>query len=264
MANRCRCFALSRLAGRAVFVLIAALSAGCTGRFSTQTEYLAPDFTRESLRGRTVAVLPPLGAAAAYEAELAGVALGLQEAGAKVRILPSHDAEVRLDHAHGSAQTAADETGNESLLDSTCGEEPIPPVLPEPSAIFDPHATYVLVVHFTDASIYRAYRTPRDRGGGGRTAAVSRTSGRRIGLRFTLVRQSDGAAEWVAAGSGDMWRQRTAAAPGVAPAALTVDDDLGAGNLPLYPTPPSAKMVSKRLVRRFIAVLPSPPTLQPN
>lgn len=260
---------ISASARRAALLLLISgtlLCAGCAGRFSTETEYLAPGFTRESLRGRTVAVIPPAtpaGMAGLYEDELAGIAQGMREAGARVVIAVP---------AAGAAATGGATAASPQFLRD--GGSPAAPaeaahVFALPQAVLSDvtptdHATYRMNVDFTDATVYRAYAAPRDRGGDGRASAASRTSGRRVGLRFTLVRASDGEARWVAAGSGELWRTRTATAPGAAPAALTVDDDLASGNLPLYPPPPPAETVSRRLVRRLLALVPSPPPLQPS
>src|SRR5687767_12539370 len=42
----------------ALAAVLPALCGGCASRFTTETQYLAPGFTRGSLRGQTVAVLP--------------------------------------------------------------------------------------------------------------------------------------------------------------------------------------------------------------
>jgi hypothetical protein len=72
-------------------VAIALFSGGCAGRYVTRTEYLAPDFTRASLRGRTVAVMPATDGPAQDQGELAGVARSLHDAGARVRLIETSD-----------------------------------------------------------------------------------------------------------------------------------------------------------------------------
>ena len=273
MRNACLRSAAARRASMFLLVTAAlAATGGCAGRFSTHTDYLAPGFTRESLRGRTVVVVSPAtaaGAAGLYRGELAGVAAGLREAGARVEFAAAPPAG-RVGDVQGAAVNDASETGSGATGGDACSLAPIDPAvsavqpMDEAALPVGDRAAYYMLVDFTDAAIYRAYAAPHDRGGDGRAAAASRTSGRRVGLRFALVRGSDRTAQWVAGGKGELWRTRTAAAPGAAPAALTVDDDLGAGNLPLYPPPPRPQAVSSRLVRRLLAVLPSPPALQPN
>jgi hypothetical protein len=86
-----------RLSRPAQFAALAAVAislfcVGCAGRYVTRTEYLAPDFTRASLRGRTVAVMPATdGPAAQDQGELAGVARSLHDAGARVRLIETQD-----------------------------------------------------------------------------------------------------------------------------------------------------------------------------
>ena len=241
----------------------AALCGGCAGRFSTQTDYLAPGFTRESLRGRTVALVPPPGHADAFRNEVAGIALGMSEFGARVTVLPAGQNAAAAEGPLDTDQTVADGGAGFDTL-------PPPDATPPPGGAPATYPglrgsrSYVLLVEVTDALVYRAYAVPRDRGGAGRAAAASRTSGRRVGLRMTLLRPADGAAEWIAGGEGELSRSRTAAAPGAAPAAANVDDDLGGGNLPLYPPLPRADTLTRRLTRRLLAHVPSMPPLQPN
>lgn len=243
--------ARAHLAGVLLIASVGVLCGGCTGHFSTHTDYLAPGFTRESLQGRTVAVIPPPGGSTTYENELTGIAKGMREFGARVAVLPPRDGAAVPDMLLQSAETAADRTGDTDRPVHSAGEA-------------GSTGSYVLWVEITDASIYRAYAVPRDRGGAGRAAAAARTSGRHVGLRLTLLRRTDGVALWVATGKGEMWRSQTAAAPGAAPAAANVDDDIGGGNLPLYPPLPRADLLTRRLTRRLLAHVPSPPPLQPN
>src|SRR5215207_4527657 len=72
-----------------VLILVCAAGGGCASRFTAKNEYLAAGFTRESLRGRTVAVVPApeSDVAAAAAGELAGIALGMREAGARARLV---------------------------------------------------------------------------------------------------------------------------------------------------------------------------------
>jgi len=116
-------------------------------------------------------------------------------------------------------------------------------------------ASYLLLVDVTDADVYRAFAA--------RPAAASRTSGRRVGLRLALLRLSDGAAVWIAGGTGEMWETWTDER-GNAAVPATVDDDLRVGNAGLYPPPPDARVVSRRLTRRLLALVPTPAELQPN
>jgi hypothetical protein len=243
-------------------VIAAYLAGGCASRFSARTDYLAPGFNRESFRGKTVAVVPAGPAdAVAYEQELAGVIEGMHEAGARVRVeqqplLParalgtSRNQPAQFVHDVPPAATTQPRFLGVAVTPSRLGHEP--------------GAAYALVVRFTEAVVYRAYATPEDRGGPGFAAPAERTTGRRVGFRLELVRLADGEPQWVAHGTGDVWTSRTAAAPGAAPAAANVDDDLGGGNLNLYPAPPSALALSRRLVRRLLAHVPFPIEVQPN
>ena len=247
---------LARRASGALLALAAVLPAlcgGCASRFTTETQYLAPGFTRGSLRGQTVAVLPlaalptqapppasapapvdPARAAAStarYDegselegaAEVAGVARGLREAGARVRVLSSAD----------SAAVAA--------RPATVG------------------TSYLLVVRLTGADVYREF-VPRR--GGRMGEIVSRTTRRRVGLRLTLLRLPDARPVWLAGGTGEAWQTRAGPAdpdPSAAPGAGPRADDM-----PSYPPPPDPAVVSRRLTRRLIAHLPFATELEPN
>jgi len=227
------------------------LCTGCPGRFRTETYYVAPGFTVDSLRGKTVAVLPlaettatglatippptsapdPAPAAnpvasVASGREFAGVAGGLREAGARVRLLSPEEGRL----VAGRPRNVA--------------------------------AAYLLVVRLTGSDVYHALAPSRaDR-------AVSRTTGRRVGLRLTLLRLPDERPIWLAGGTGDDWvtRQGTAdvwpAGPDT-PAALESSDRF-AGALALYPPPPAPDSLSRRLTRRLIADLPLATELEPN
>src|SRR3954463_16343260 len=73
-----------------ILVLAAALCGGCAGRFSAQTEYVAAGFGKASIRGNTVAILPP--AEGNFAREVRGVTRGLGRAGAQVVALaPSEE-----------------------------------------------------------------------------------------------------------------------------------------------------------------------------
>jgi hypothetical protein len=238
---------------------------GCASRFSARTDYLAPGFDRDSFRGKTVAVVP-FGAAAnvgAHREELAGIVQGINEAGARARVVevpaPAKAADASRSQpaqpGDPPAATAAAPTTQPRLM----GLAVAPRRLARSTG-----AAYALVVRFTDAVVYRAYARPEDRGGVGHAAAAERTSGRRVGIELELVRLADGEPQWVAHGTGEAWRSRTAAAPGAMPAAANVDDDIGGGNLDLYPDPPAAAALSRRLVRRLLAHVPFPVEVQPS
>jgi hypothetical protein len=250
---------------RATFLLAvfaACLAGGCAGRFSARTDYLAPGFNRESFRGKTVAVVPAGPAdAAAYEQELAGVIEGMHEAGARAQVVrePLPPAGAMSTQPNQPAQWVDDTPPTATTRPRLLGMAVTPSRLGHETG-----AAYALVVRFTEAVVYRAYATPEDRGGPGFAAPAERTTGRRVGFRLELVRLADGEPQWVAHGTGDVWSSRTAAAPGAAPAAANVDDDLGGGNLNLYPAPPSALVLSRRLVRRLLAHVPFPIEVQPN
>ncbi len=226
--------------------LLAVLSAGCASRFTVETNYVAPGFTIEALRGKTVAVLPlaetaspatapvaaPTSAPAAAPApspaesrapsadaggEFAGVAGGLREAGARVRVLSPAEAD----------RVAA-----------------------RPASVA---AAYVLVVRVTGSGVYYA-SAPRHVGRGGEF--LSRTTGRRVGLRLALLRARDARPVWVAAGTGEAWETRGGRG----------DADAGsiAGDFALYPPAPAPDWISRRLTRRLIAHLPYATELEPN
>jgi hypothetical protein len=243
-------------------VVVTVLAGGCASRFSARTDYLAPGFNRESFRGKTVAVVPAgPDDAAAYEQELAGVIEGMHEAGARLSVVrqPLPPAKAMATWRNQPAQSVDDTEPAATTQPRFMGL-----AVPPPRLGHETRAAYALAVRFTEAVIYRAYATPEDRGGAGRAAPAERTTGRRIGLRLELVRLADGEPQWVAHGTGEVWRTRTAAAPGALPAAANVDDDLGGGNLNLYPAPPSALVLSRRLVRRLLAHVPFPIEVQPN
>jgi hypothetical protein len=247
-------------------VVAAVTCGGCASRFSAKTDYLAPGFNRESLRGKAVAVVPagPAANPAAYADELAGILEGMHEAGAQVRVVqqPVPDPVVT-----DGTQFAPEPPGDvHSALDSPGSTRPRLMALAIPPRRLgrEPGAAYALVVRFTETVVYRAYATPHDRGGAGRAAAAERTTGRRVGVQLELVRLSDGEPQWAAHGTGEAWRSLTAAAPGAMPAAANVDDDIGGGNLNLYPDPPSAQSLSRRLVRRLLAHVPFPIEVQPS
>ena len=248
----CRCAALGPRAVVVGLILLCAAGGGCAGRFTAKNEYLAAGFTRESLRGRTVAVVAAEqgDVAAAAGGELAGIALGMREAGARARLAAPPDpdgpaAENRP--AAGAAEAAA--PAHTPRADARAFRD----TLRRWGRGGD--ASYLLLVDITDADVYRAFAA--------RPAAASRTSGRRVGLRLALLRLSDGAAVWIAGGTGEMWETWTDER-GNAAAPATVDDDLRVGNAGLYPPAPDARVVSRRLTRRLLALVPTPAELQPN
>jgi hypothetical protein len=231
-------------------IVVCAAGGGCASRFTAKNEYLAAGFTRESLRGRTVAVLPAPESDAAATGELAGIALGMREAGARARLVAPPDAP-------GPAAATRPVAGASNKVAA-------PAHTPRADArafrdmlrrLDRGDAAYLLLVDVTDADVYRAFAA--------RPAAASRTSGRRVGLRLALLRLSDGAAVWIAEGTGEMWETWTDAR-GDAAAPATVDDDLRVGNAGLYPPAPDARVVSRRLTRRLLALVPTPAELQPN
>jgi hypothetical protein len=246
-----------------LFVTVSLCAAGgCASRFSARTDYLAPGFNRDTFRGKTIAVVPSGGAdAGAYRQELAGIVQGMHEAGARVRVveLPAEAADTTPNRPAppdpGSAAMGSAATTQPRLMGLA-----ITPRRPGR----DTGAAYALVVRFTEAVVYRAYARPEDRGGAGRAAAAERTSGRRVGVELELVRLADGEPQWVAHGTGEVWRSHTAAAPGAMPAAANIDDDIGGGNLDLYPQPPGAAALARRLVRRLLAHVPFRVEVQPS
>jgi len=244
-------------AGFALLIVTASLSAagGCSSRFSARTDYLALGFNRDSFRGKVIAVVPSGTATdvGAYQEELAGIVQGIKEAGARARVI-DEPAPIEA-AAAGAVVTASSATTQPRLM----GLAVAPRRLGRGTG-----AAYALVVRFTDAAVYRAYARPDDRGGAGRAAAAERTSGRRVGVELELVRLADGEPQWVAHGSGEAWNSRNAAAPGAQPAAANVDDDIGGGNLDLYPDPPGAAALSRRLVRRLLAHVPFPVEVLPS
>jgi hypothetical protein len=248
------------------FVTVSLCTAGgCASRFFARTDYLAPGFNRDSFRGKTIAVVPSDAEmnVGAYHEELAGIVQGINEAGARARVVedpaPAGAADARL-----SQRAQRD--------DAAAATASAPTTQPRLMGLADrsrrlgrsTDAAYALVVRFTDAVVYRAYARPEDRGGAGRAAAAERTSGRRVGVELELVRLPDGEPQWVAHGSGEAWNSRTAAAPGAMPAAANVDEDIGGGNLDLYPDPPAAADLSRRLVRRLLAHVPFPVEVLPS
>ena len=221
--------------------------AGCASRYTTQTHFVAPGFTRGALRGQTVAVLPvsPAPQAAARGAsaqgdELDGIARGIREAGARVRVVAPE----------GGAADASADAGAMAEVARRAGVD----------------AAYLLVVRLTDADVYRSYAPRRDRGAGADAAVASRTSGRRVGLRLALLRLPDARPVWLAAGTGDVWQTRagSAAAPPGASIPLSLEEDLRGGHESLYPPPPPPQVVSRRLTRRLLADLPWATELEPN
>jgi hypothetical protein len=245
--------------GVAAACLAAVLCAGCAGRYVTRTEYLAPDFSRASIRGRTVAVMPATdGPAGLYEGELAGVARGMRDAGARVRVVDPPPSE-QVESTPVPPAAARDRV---ALLADFVGD-------PESDATRRAarrwgraaDAQYLLFVRVTDRDVLHQFTVPHD------TGAPRRATGRRVGLRLALVRLRDSAAVWVASGTAEAWEARAGGtgrpSPGLAFAA-TVDDDLAHGNLPLYPPPPPAPDLASRLTRRLLARVPSPVELEPN
>jgi hypothetical protein len=256
--------------GVAAACLLAMLCAGCAGRYVTRTEYLAPDFSRASIRGRTVAVIAATdGPAGRYGGELAGVARGMRDAGARVRLV---DPPPR-DPSDGAAAAPAGARDRVALLADFAGD-------PDSDATRraarrwarDVEAQYLLFVRVTDSDVVRAFTPAADAG------PPRRETGRRVGLRLALVRVRDSAVVWVASGTGEAWTPRpgpaAAARPsadrpatdrgGAGEAAATVDDDLDRGHLPLYPPPPPAQDLASRLTRRLLARVPLPVELEPN
>ena len=250
MACWCRCVTASPRAIVVWLIVACAAGGGCASRFTAKNEYLAAGFTRQSLRGRTVAVVPAPESDAVAVGELAGIALGMREAGARARLVAP------LDPAGPPAATRPAAGAVESL-------DPAHTPRADARAFRDTlrrwgrggEASYLLLVDVTDADVYRAFAA--------RPAAASRTSGRRVGLRLALLRLSDGAAVWIAGGTGEMWETWTDAR-GDAATPATVDDDLRVGNAGLYPPAPDARVVSRRLTRRLLALVPTPAELQPN
>jgi hypothetical protein len=225
---------------RPAILALAALLAcagGCTSRFTAKTQYLAPGFSRASLRGKTVAVMPVSSPSAAgaegYNEALAGIARGMGEEGARARLVPP-----ARDTADPAALLAAARSAGAA------------------------DAAYLLLVRITGAGPYRAYAPGRYDGPAGRPTAT-RTAGRRVGMDLALVRAADGAPLWSARGTGDAWRTRTDVAPR-ATAAATLDEDLRGGNAHFYPPPPAAQDLTIRLVRRLIARVPVETALEPN
>ena len=250
--------------------LAAALCAGCGGRYVTRTEYIAPGFTKAALRGRTVAVVPPAdgpasAAAAADAGELAGVVRGLREAGARVRVLPPP----------GTADAPLPEA---AAADPVTASHPAPPY--QPVALMadfaDPYSDaaseaarrwgraadsrYLLVVRVTDGGVFHEYARRKKSDGADLSHLAGRTTGLRLGLRLALVRLADASTLWVASGTGEARAERLHGPAGGA----TADDDLKAGNAPLYPPPPSPQAVAASLTRRLLARVPNPTELEPN
>ena len=225
---------LARPAGAILLWLIGVLCGGCAGRFTAKTEYLAAGFTRDALRGRTVAVLPEAPEAggrdgASFGPAVDGVASGIREAGARVRVVSPAD------------PSDADEG------------------TPRPASDVD--AAYLLVVRLVDVDEYRRYAPHA--GGFASAPAATRTSGRRMRIRLALLRLPDRAAVWLATGRGEMWNKRTVETIDGAPADASVHQDLFR-NADLYPAPPGARVVSSRLTRRLLADVPPLVELQPN
>jgi hypothetical protein len=127
-------------------------------------------------------------------------------------------------------------------------------------------AAYLLVVRLTGSDVYHALAPHRR----GRVTdrAVSRTTGRRVGLRLTLLRLPDELPVWLAGGTGDVWVTREGPADarpaGHDTPATPETGDRFAGGLALYPPPPAPERLSRRLTRRLIADLPVATELEPN
>jgi hypothetical protein len=210
---------------------------GCTSRFTATTKYLAPGFSRASLRGKTVAVMsvsPPSSAGAdEFGDALAGIARGMGEEGARARVVPP---------ARDTADPAA-------LLAAARG-----------AGAAD--AAYLLLVRITGAGPYRTYAPGHYDGPAGRPTAT-RTSGRRVGMDLALLRATDGAPLWSARGTGDAWHTRTDVMPR-ATAAATLEEDLRTGNEHFYPPPPAPEALATRVMRRLIARVPVETALEPN
>jgi len=239
--------------------LMTLLCVGCAGRYVTRTEYLAPDFTRTSIRGRTVAIVPATDdAATASRGELAGVARGLRDAGARVRVIdPTPAAQPAAARLGPSDFTPAPADRVALLADFTGGPDSDAARREAQRMGQNVNAQYLLFVRVTDGEIFHRFTPPHDPGAGPPT----RASGRRVGLRLALVRLRDSAAVWVASGTGESWATRSDASGA---AATNVEADLAAGNLPLYPPPPPAPDLASRLTRRLLARVPLPVEIEPN
>ena len=96
-------------------------------------------------------------------------------------------------------------------------------------------------------------------------APAERTTGRRVGLRFELVRLADEEPQWVAHGTGDGLAHPHRPPPpaphrrrqrGRRPGRRKPE--------PLPPLPPAPLILSRRLVRRLLAHVPFPIEVQPN
>jgi hypothetical protein len=262
-SRRGRVGGCSRVFG--VLLLVAACTGGCAGRFTTRTEYVAEGFSLASLRGRTVAVLPdaaaePSGQGPTGRPALVGVAKGMRHAGARARVVtppPDGAADVATTRPIlAAAFTApADPTAATYLRADEDGGSPV-------AWTMDVGTAYVLVVRVERDEPYRAYAIRP--GGFGQRPAAARTSGRRLRLRLALLRASDGAAVWLATGSGNLWNVRTAPTADRVLAG-SLGEDLNRGNLPLYPPPPTPQALTARLTRRLLGHVPPPPTeVQPN
>lgn len=258
MARRCGQPGVARyrrtLVAAAAVVLLC--GTGCTSRFTARTEYLAPGFTRASLRGQTVAVVPAAATApragdvGAHDEELAGVARGMREAGARIVSVGEGES------TDGTPEPLAAGAGGDLAW---AGEFPASPVsLREAARQWGQgvDTTYLLVVRVTRADTYRAYAA--------RGSAASHTSGRRVGVRLALLRLPDGGPVWLAGGTGEAWRTKTApGSDGAAPAG-TLEQDVEGGSLGLYPPPPDPRALARRLTRRLLADVPFPIEVEPN
>ena len=274
----------------ALAMIAACCATGCASSFESETSYLAPGFTRASIRGRTLAVVPAgeagEAATAARAGELTGVARVMREAGARVRVVepPAGAAQrgaarsaPKSPHAHRSATAkaaaASRTTASSAAFAVEFGGRPRATDVAEQAAWRDAaarvaptagQASYVLHVRFTDAGVYRDYEANGAGGGGPPT----RTTGRRVAMRLALLRLPYGRPVWVAGGTGAMWRRARAAAAasaGPAVAAGNIEEDLRAGNGHLYPAPPPADVLAGRLTRQMLSRVPYPPVeLEPN
>jgi hypothetical protein len=233
------------------------LCAGCASRYVTRTEYLAPDFSRASIRGRTVAVVPATDdAATASRGELAGVARGLRDAGARVRVIDPTPAAQPAAARLGPSDFTPAPADRVALLADFIGDPDSDAARREARRLgHDVNAQYLLFVRVTDGEVIHRFTPSHDAG------SAARTSGRRVGLRLALVRLRDSAAVWVASGTGETWATRSDASGA---AATNVEADLAAGNLPLYPPPPPAPDLASRLTRRLLARVPLPVEIEPN
>lgn len=241
-----------------VFVAIFGAT-GCASRFDTETLYLAPGFTRASIRGQAVAIAGtgvPAADGGRLDGELAGVAGGMREAGARVRVR----GRVRGNDVTPTTRPAADVANFAMILAPTEGGRAAAQALSG-----DPRATYLLHVRFSESRVYYRYVVPR-------TGRPERTTGRKVRMRVELLLLPGGTRVWVADGTGNAWRTRTStiAVPTqtVAGAPAEVhphgEGDVPRGELALYPEPPPAEQLTRRLMRRMLARVPRAMEIEPN